>query len=381
MPARWNEYIYSGNKKLRLGYTTGTCAAAGTAACLKMIFEKEIPDVIMFTVPAGKTIPIEIRDSVFSADSASCSVIKDGGDDIDATDGLSIVTQIRLTNKNIKIMGGPGVGTVTKNGLGIPIGEAAINKIPKQMIMNSVKDAFSKYSYTGGAEITISVPGGEKAAEKTFNSNLGIEGGISILGTTGIVEPMSEKAVIESIKAEINVVYNEFGKFIAMTPGNYGETYIRNKTDIPVYKTVKISNFVGEAIDHSVAIGIKGILLIGHIGKFVKLAGGVMNTHSRYADCRFEIMTACAALCGADIKLLRDINSCITADEALEYIFNSEIRKDFLNMLSDKTNKMLNRRAGTEINIGAIVYSEKYGELYKTEKAGILSDIIRRTDG
>lgn len=375
MDTEWNEYIYSGRKKLRMGFTTGTCATAATKASLMMIFEKKNIDAIEIKVPAGKVIPIKINDCKFSEGKASCSVIKDGGDDADITNGLKICAEVKLTEEEVKIIGGKGVGRVTRKGLKIPVGEAAINKVPREMILNVTEELFNKYGYTGGADITITVPDGEKAAEKTFNSNLGIMGGISILGTSGMVEPMSEKALLDSINSEMDILKAEGNDYIIFTPGNYGENFIE-KSDFPLKKTVKISNFVGDAIDHAMCIDIKGILLIGHIGKFVKLAGGVMNTHSKYADCRFEIMNSCLARCGGSRELLEKIDNCSTTDEALEYICKENLQEELFKLLSEKTEKYLNRRIrGTEIEIAALVYSEEYGLLYKTSKA---DELIRK---
>ena len=234
---------------------------------------------------------------------ACCCVTKDGGDDVDATHGLPICARVEaIAGEGILLQGGSGVGRVTRPGLGQPEGEWAINHIPRQMIREAVDAVRRELDEPGGLCVTIFVPGGEEAARKTFNPHLGIEGGISILGTSGIVEPMSVKAIVETTALELRQAAASGARRMVLTPGNYGMEFLaRGGVALPAgVPVVRCSNFIGEALDGAGAEGFSSVLLVGHIGKLVKLAGGIMNTHSRWADGRAELFCAHAALCGAD---------------------------------------------------------------------------------
>ncbi len=300
---------------LKTGFTTGTCSAVAAKAAARLLFTKKIQNTEEIVLPKGEKVTIPLYNSVCEENKAVCCVKKYSGDDPDVTNGILIYVSVVLTTKpEIKITGGVGVGKVTKAGLEQPIGEAAINKVPRLMIKNAVEEIFSLYGYEGGGEVTISVPEGVEIAQKTFNPRLGIEGGISILGTTGIIEPMSSQAIIDTIKTEMKFKIANEGKNIILTPGNYGLDFIKNTLNIDLSSAVKISNFVGESLDTAQELGFEHILLIGHIGKLVKIAGGIMNTHSRTADCRMEIITANAVYENVDSNVLKDIMAAPTTD-------------------------------------------------------------------
>ena len=301
----FDHYIENGAQRLRCGYTTGTCAALAAAGAASLLLSGEAPRALSLITPKGIPVTVEPVELFWENGAAVCGVAKDGGDDADATDGLVIRARVEtIEEPEIRIDGGEGVGRVTKPGLDQPPGAAAINRVPRRMIEEQARRVCDTLGYAGGLSVCISVPGGEEAAKRTFNPMLGIEGGISILGTSGIVEPMSEKALVDTIAVELRQAAALGARDVILTPGNYGETFLRDHPQaargVPV---VKCSNFIGDALDLAGNRGFSQVLLVGHAGKLVKLAAGVMNTHSRYADGRAEVFCAHAAVCGAPPSL------------------------------------------------------------------------------
>lgn len=278
-------FVVSGGKRLRCGRTTGTCAALAARGAARLLLTGRAPASASLLTPKGPKVEAPLEDCHMEGGAALCSVRKNGGDDIDATHGLLITAQVeKRPEPGVSVKGGAGVGRVTKPGLDQPVGAAAINRVPRRMIQEAVLTVGDALGYEGGFRVTVSVPGGEEAAKKTFNPQLGIEGGISILGTSGIVEPMSAQALIDTVALEIRQKAAQGYQHIILTPGNYGEDFLRargmDRWGVPV---VKCSNFIGGALDACGAEHIRGVLLAGHLGKLVKLAGGIMNTHSRTA--------------------------------------------------------------------------------------------------
>ncbi len=364
----FNLYVENGpNKKLRCGYTTGTCAAAASKAAVEALLSGKTHDSCFVITPKGIKVEIEIVKKTVSGDKTLCSVIKDAGDDIDATDGLEIVSTAEKTENGIIITGGMGVGRVTKAGLDQPVGSFAINSIPRRMISESVREVCEKYGYKGGIKITISVPEGEKTAEKTFNPNIGIIGGISIIGTTGIVEPRSLKAIFDTVKLELNVLKTAGNESIVITPGNYGESFLNNMNfSVPF---VKCSNFIGDTLDEAVKLGFKNILLCGHFGKFVKLAGGMFNTHSFYGDCRMEILCAHGALCGVPNDFLKNIMDCATVDAALDILkYNNSVFNNVIKSITNKIQANIDKKIPENVKAGVLIYTNKYGIIGTSEK-------------
>lgn len=255
---------------MRNGYTTGTTAcAAAVAACICELTDK-LPENVRISMPDGSEAVL----NVFS-DENGIFAIKDAGDDIDVTDKMKIYAKIELTGDSIIIKGGKGIGTVTRHGLQIPVGESAINPVPRQMIT----DNLIKLLNTRGAIVTISAPDGEKIAQETFNSKVGIIGGISIIGTTGIVTPMSVQAIIDTIKCEIDVAKAEDTDIICLTPGKIGEkNFLQQFPDINV---IMMSNYAGEAFEYASKKGFKKIFTAGHPSKLLKILMGYYNTHSK----------------------------------------------------------------------------------------------------
>ncbi len=363
------KYVSKGSKKLRCGFTTGTCAAAASAGAARMLLSGKVIENITVITPSGNSVTVGLTDIKKENDYVSCAVQKDSGDDPDVTDKILVYSTVSYKKSGITVDGGEGVGRVTKKGLKQQIGEAAINPVPRKMIEEQLKTAASDYSYDGGLKAVISVPMGIQIAKKTFNPRLGIEGGISILGTTGIVEPMSEQALIDTISVELDVRKAQNEEFIIVTPGNYGQDFLRDNLGIAVDKCVKCSNFIGDTIDMCIEKGFKSMLLVGHIGKLSKLGCTIYNTHSRYADGRMEAFALCAALCGAEREVLENILGCITTDAALEIIKKEGIFDETIKMLEKRIDRSLKLRAKGSIEIGMITFSEEYGILCKTEKA------------
>lgn len=356
--------------KLKFGFTTGTCAAAAAKAAAKMIFEQKEIDKESIVTPKGIIAEMKITGQEIGKRQAKCAVKKYSGDDPDVTDGLLIFARVKLNDKKIIMVdGGEGVGRITKKGLSADIGEAAINKVPKEMIIKNVSDVLKKYCYDKGADVIISVPAGAEIAKKTFNPRLGIIGGISILGTSGIVEPMSERAIIDTIKAEISVKKENDGDYIMISPGNYGVEFIKNNFNADLNKSVKCGNFIGEAIGAAADKEFKGILLIGHIGKFIKLAGGIMNTHSLNADGRMEILAANTALVCSDINVIRNIMKCSLTDEAIKIIKDTGVLDEVMKIIVEKAIFYVNNRLKKDIETGIIIFSNVYGLLGKSGNA------------
>ena len=371
-------YVIRGDKKLHFGYTTGSCAAAAAKGAVRMLLFGERSEKITLMTPAGILLCLKLLDMQAGTDEASCAVRKDAGDDPDTTDGILIYAKAAFSEeKGVHLVGGAGVGRVTKPGLSCKVGEAAINPVPKEMIFREVEALMEERGYEGGLTVNIYVPEGEKRAKKTFNPRLGIEGGISILGTTGIVEPMSEKALVDSIRVEVRQHLLSGEEYLLVTPGNYGETYLKEKTQLPFEKNIKCSNYVGETIDMAIDMGAKGILFVAHIGKFVKVAGGIMNTHSHSADSRMEILAAAAVRAGAELGDVRRILSSSTTDEALDILAEVGLLEKAMKLLLEKIQFYLNHRSYEQITLGAVLFSNVHGYLGMTKDAEFLIKKIR----
>lgn len=366
------QYMDVGRRRMRCGYTTGTCAAAAAGAAAEFLFTKEWPEAVVVNTPAGIAVRIEIEETGTSADAAWCGVRKDGGDDIDATDGMWIFCEVALQEElGVRILGGEGIGRVTKPGLDQPVGEAAINRTPRQMIGEQLRAAAAGYGYQGGFRVTVFAPEGAKRALRTYNPVLGVTGGISILGTSGIVRPMSEEAIVDTIRAEIRVKAAGGLRDLILTPGNIGAEYMQS-ISLDRTHAAECSNHIGEAIDFAALEGFRSVLLIGHAGKLVKVASGVMNTHSRYADCRMETLCAHAALCGAPKETVSGIMACVAVDEAISILEEAGLREPVMASVMEKMEEHLRRRAGPDLAIGAVMFTEKHGFLGKTKEADAL---------
>ena len=351
------QYKYAYNRLMRYGFTTGTCAAAAAKGAATALLTGKPADSVKIVVPKGIELDIKIKSTVLNGNNCTCTVVKDGGDDPDATHGLDICASVTLTDCGINIDGGQGVGRVTKKGLDQPVGNAAINHVPRQMITDSLKQVAGSTGYSGGFNVVISVPLGETVGAKTFNPQLGILGGISILGTSGIVEPMSDKAIVDTARVELNVLREEGEHDLLLTIGNYGEKYARDSLGLDLKKRVKCSNFIGDTISEAISLGFESVMLIGHIGKMVKLAAGITNTHSVFADGRMDIMAACAVKAGADIKAVSGILDCATTDAALDILEANGLLDGTMEVLRDRIYFHLNKKYGERIRFGALVFT------------------------
>lgn len=336
--------IVKNGKELRMGYTTGSCATAASVAGAVMLLTGDRVPSASITLPNQESVLFHIEDIELNSQSVSCVVVKDAGDDPDATDKARIKATVSLSDSGITVLGGKGVGVVTAVGLQCEVGQPAINPVPMKMIKENIGRVLGQYDYKKGIVVEISVLNGEEIAKKTFNPRLGIVGGISILGTTGIVEPMSEKALVDTIKIMIDKQYIINKENILISPGNYGRDYCKNILNINIDNAVKVSNYIGEALDYIAYKGFKRVLFVGHVGKLVKLAGGVMNTHSSVADCRMEIITAHAALCGATTLAIKQIMECITTDNAIEIIEKEGLTQKVWQSVMDKIKYQIDYR-------------------------------------
>ena len=379
------QYITSGTKRLRCGITTGSCAAISALASCEAILGGKFPEYAKVTVPKGWIARAEILEArIISKTEAICAVQKDAGDDPDATDGILIYSKVKMdsdSSDSIRIVGGIGIGKVTKPGLDQKPGEYAINSVPRKMIESAVKSVCEKYGFHGGVEVAISAPDGVEIAKRTFNPMLGIQGGISILGTSGVVEPMSESALVEAIEVEIRVISESFGaekiRPLAITPGNFGTDFIKNYPDFKAIPVLKCSNFIGNAIDFAAAYGFTHVFLIGHAGKFVKLAGGIFNTHSHVADSRMEIIASNAAVCGAEPFDIARILDAATVDAAFDILDESELSKIVAERIVKSAQKRVSLRVQGKYQFAFLTFTNERGILGKSRNFDRLLDEVK----
>ena len=414
------ENVVQGQKSLRRGYTTGSCSAAATKAALLMMMSGERCETVRIDTPKGIELSLEVSDQEYSACEALCSITKDAGDDPDATHGLRIFSrvsrissssgplpyeeQLEISGVSVKvhITGGRGVGVVTRGGLSCDVGKSAINPVPRRMILKSVKDVLENMEpelVPDFLNIEISAENGEETAKKTFNPKLGIVGGISILGTSGIVEPMSEKALVDTIRTEIkqfaelsgikreddhepqgedasdlNAVEDSLGFPVPpmlVCPGNYGQDYARDVVGIDLESGVKCSNYIGEMLDYSCWLGIPKILLIGHAGKLIKIAAGVMNTHSSSADGRQEVIASHGAMLGMEPSAVRDIMNAISAEEMTDILRNQGegFAQKVFDSIGNKIKEHIDHRTRGKLQLEFIVFTKIHGTLIKSSGA------------
>ena len=356
---RLEEYVYRGAEKLRCGYTTGSCAAAAAKAAAEMIFTGHEVTGVKLMTPKGIMLDLDVVDAEMKDGSASCAIVKDSGDDPDITNGIRVYSRVRLIPEGTVILGGEGVGVVTKAGLDRPVGDAAINTVPRRMISGAVAEIAEKYGYSGGFEVTVSIPQGVELAKKTFNPRMGIEGGISVIGTSGIVEPMSNTAVIETIRAEANIRRAAGQRNMLLTIGNYSEDFVQRELPFSLERSVTCSNFIGDAIDIGMELGFESILIVGHIGKLVKLGAGIMNTHSSWADGRMDVLVTCGVLAGADTDTLKRLPECATADAAMDILEEGGYLEKTADILSRRMDSYLRARVKDSIPIAALAFSYK----------------------
>ena len=364
-----DRYVMSNGKRLRCGITTGTCAAAAAAAAVRLLLSGCAPVSVRVDLPSDGSVEVPVETAELDRGMARCGIRKDAGDDPDITNGLLIVSEVRLTgNGQISIDGGEGIGRVTLPGLDQPVGAAAINSVPRRMIEQAVRAELEVYDDPRGVDVLVSIPGGREAAEKTFNPRLGIVGGLSVLGTSGIVEPMSERAISDTVRAELSVRRARGRKTVMLTPGNYGRDHLMRIASLPDEAVIRCSNFIGESLDAAAELGFERIILAGHLGKLIKLSGNMFNTHSRYGDCRLELLAAHAAARGISAATAAALLEAPTVDRGLDLIDHECGCEAVLHGIMKRIRANVRRRLGRDISVmlftiarGTLLCSEDYG--------------------
>lgn len=371
-------YVYKNQKKLRWGYTTGTCGTAASMAAALMLFGQKRVSHVKVSTPKGIDLNLEIEETCFTKEQAVCAVRKDSGDDPDVTNGIAVYSRVSFRNDKqetegyiwengglcLRLTAGEGVGTVTKPGLACEVGKPAINPVPREMIFTHVEKVCRQYGFQGSLNIEIFIPQGAEISKKTFNPRMGIKGGISLLGTSGMVEPMSEKALTDTIRLELHQKHIAGLKSVILTPGNYGESFLRDELDVNLDYAVKCSNYIGESLDMAVQENIEEVLLVGHGGKLIKLAAGVMNTHSSVADGRMETLAAWGGACGAGEKLIREILESVTVDQGLKLLETVPgLREKVMEQVVRRAWEHMALRAGESMKTECILFTNERGIL------------------
>ena len=391
-------FVVSQGKLMRRGYTTGSCAAAASKAAAVMLLSGEETDTIIIDTPKGITLSLDVLDILRGPGFARCAIRKDSGDDPDDTNGTLIYATVSVMNakipkeepvmqpqtasveqldERVEIWGGIGVGKVTKPGLSCKVGGPAINPVPRKMITQEILAAMQHYGFDRTLRVVISVPDGSAIAPKTFNPRLGIEGGISILGTSGIVEPMSDRALIDTMYTEMDSRKANGDNNLLVFFGNYGADFTRDEMKLDISKAVTCSNFVGELLDYAVLKGFESILIIGHSGKLIKLAQGVMNTHSKYADCRSEFLALQAVFHGASTEIGKEIYQALTTDEMTKILKREGLFEAVIEEAVKKIDFYMQKRVHGKLKTGAILFSNVYGILGETANAAELLKLHR----
>lgn len=373
------EYQFSQGKNLRCGYTTGSCATAAAKAAATMLLTGERVATVRIDTPKGVVLELEPLEVELAEQYVSCAIRKDSGDDPDDTNGVLVFAKVeKVVEPGVHIEGGVGVGRVTKPGLACAVGGPAINPTPRRMITAEVGSVMEQAGYSEGLLVTISIPEGVEIAKKTFNPRLGIIGGLSVLGTSGIVEPMSEKALIETMYVEMRAQKARGNKHLLVFFGNYGEDFTRDVMQLDLEGAVTCSNFVGELLDYAVFLGFETLLLIGHSGKLVKLAQGVMNTHSKYADCRTELFALEAMFHGASVEVGQEIYHCLTTDEVTKILKREQIFEPVMDKVTERIDFYMQHRVHGKIKTAAFMFSNVYGILGKTKAADELIQLHKQ---
>ncbi|MDR2802795.1 MAG: cobalt-precorrin-5B (C(1))-methyltransferase CbiD [Treponema sp.] len=367
------DYKIVDGKKLRYGYTTGSCAAAAAGGAAALLLDcgprNDRNAEIEIETPSGKRLKLPLLDRRYDGAGtdavAVCAIQKDGGDDPDVTSGCLVYAAVKKrSGTGFTIEGGEGVGVVTLPGLDAPCGAAAINSVPRRMIADAVRESCENAGFAGGLLITISIPDGEKLAERTFNKRLGIVGGLSILGTTGLVEPVSEAGFLGSVKAELSMLRALGMDSVTLTPGNIGIDFLARRH--PELRPVKCANFIGESIILAAESGFSHILIAGHIGKLVKLVTGSFNTHSKYGDARQFVFAAFAGLYGAGSDLTAELLNCATSEAAIDILRGADLWEPVFKKILDETRQRLHdfcARRAYNIHCEVMFFSSKYGFL------------------
>lgn len=346
-----------GSNKLRTGYTTGTCAAAAAKAAIISILNQKLIESVDVKLPKGDKITIKINSCKFSKDVSCCSVIKDAGDDPDVTHGAEIVVDLSITNSPniIEIEGGIGVGIVTKPGLGLEINKAAINPVPKKMITQNILEVAGEILTSRGIKVIISVPKGSELATKTDNPRLGIIGGISILGTTGIVIPFSTASYAASIRQNLDVAIAMGDDTVVLTTGGRSEDFSKKIIKLSDHCFVQMGDFSGYTIQQCAKKNIKKAYVVGFVGKFTKIAQGIKQTHVKGSKVDMDFLSKLALECGIESKISKEILSANTARHVSEIIQKNNA-KSFFDMLCKKVYEQMRKHSDEKIPIEVILF-------------------------
>lgn len=379
----FEHYITVGKERLRCGYTTGTCAAAAARGAAELLLAGNAMDTLQLETPAGIVVPLQLLKHEQGDGWAQCAVRKFSGDDPDVTNGILVFARVEYSDvPGVAIDGGLGVGRVTREGLDQPVGAAAINSVPRRMIEQQVREALADAAAAAGNRpagllVTISIPEGEAVAKRTFNPKLGIVGGISVIGTSGIVKPMSEEALIESIRLEIRMRAAEGRTQLLLAPGNYGIDFAHDDLLLDTEPAVQCSNFIGAALDEIAQCGFAQVLLVGHIGKMVKVGAGIFNTHSHTADARMETLAALAACEGASQQVACAIMGCVTTDAALDVLDEAGLLQLVMDALIARIETHVNGRTGAQTRVEVVMFTKGRGLLAQTAGAEALVESLR----
>ncbi|MGO8807567.1 MAG: cobalt-precorrin-5B (C(1))-methyltransferase CbiD [Candidatus Bathyarchaeia archaeon] len=342
------------SKFLKYGITTGSCAAAAAKAAL-ITLTSNCVDKVVIPTPIGIRFEIPVKNCKKLGDSAVATVVKDAGEDIDVTNGMDITATVKLTDDGkITIKNGGGIGKVTKPGIQVPVGESAINPVPRKMITDAVREALPEGK---GAEVTISIPDGEKIAEKTLNAKLGIVGGLSVLGTTGVVKPLSLEACRRSLVPQIDVAIAHGYERVFFVPGNIGERIAKQLFNVPADQVVQTGDFVGYMLEKAAEKGVKEIVFLGHSGKMVKLAAGIFNTHYKMGDARNEVIAAYAASVGADTETINAVLQSNTTEEATQLLSKINLVRATYDRIAQKIHARVTDRTKNKIKFSIIIVS------------------------
>lgn len=353
-------------REMRPGYTTGSCAAAGAQAALCLLLREERICQTLLKGPQGDEVSVPIKDVFLTETGARAIVVKDAGDDPDITHGVEIVVDVRLTKgSEIAFAAGEGVGTVTKAGLSVPPGQPAINPGPREMIERVAREALGA---SRGCEVTISIPGGEALAKRTLNPPLGIVGGLSVIGTTGVVRPMSEEAFKDSLVPQISVARAAGYDSIVFVPGKIGENAAQGAFGLPQAALVQTSNFIGFMLEAAARLGVRQVLLFGHLGKMAKVAAGVFHTHNRVGDGRMEAIAAHLGALGADASLVRAVLDSTTTEAALPLIAARHMEAVYASLASRASARAMRYVFG-DLTVGTVLVTLKGALLGMDENA------------
>ncbi len=342
--------------QFKYGYTTGSCAAGAAKGAAYGLLQGTIPDSVDLLTPSGVTLKLNLLHRKVGNDFAECAIRKDSGDDPDITNGCEIHVRVeRSDNNGIRFIGGDGVGMVTKPGLQIPQGEPAINPVPRSMIKQSLKEVLGKYE---GADVLVTIPEGKKLAKKTFNGRLGIVDGISIIGTTGIVRPMSLDSFKVSLLCGLDVAKAAGHESVVLVPGSIGETGFQRHFNIEKYQIIQMSNFVGFMLDEALKRGFKSIIIGGHPGKLAKLIRGDFYTHSSKSKPANDILINLFKKAKIDSAVICKLRDSPTVEGMVDIIRKNNLLHVF-NRIADDVQTSAYQYVSSNAKIGTILFDMK----------------------